>query len=126
MSRETLYGMRVTPENITVLEPNEIFVFGSNITGRHGAGAARVAALRFGAEYGIGAGLTGRCYAIPTMEGWNSLQRYVNQFLEVAQLLPQFTFLLTKIGCGLAGHAEEDVKGLFIVSPKNVIKPPGW
>ena len=111
---------------IDSLEPNHIFVFGSNLQGRHLGGAAKQAHEQFRAEWGIGAGLTGQCYAIPTMEGYDSMALYIQQFLQIASLLPQYTFLLTKVGCGIAGYDENDVKQLFKDAPSNVVKPEGW
>ena len=97
---------------ITKLAPNEIFVFGSNTAGRHGRGAALQARQQFGAVYGIGEGLTGQCYAFPTLDGSANQLRPVNthQLRESRNLLyktcatnPDKRFLLTKVGCGLAG-----------------------
>lgn len=113
-------------EFIVSLEYNEFIVVGTNLQGHHVAGAARQATDNFGAKWGIGAGLTGQCYAIPTMEGYESLKLYVEQFLIVADMLPHYDFLLTKIGCGIAGYSEDDIKKLFIDAPANVIKPKDW
>lgn len=75
-----------TPNKITELSRCEIFVFGSNLKGCHGGGAARVAMEKFGAEWGVGVGPTGRCYAIPTMQGGvETIEPYVNKFLEYAK-----------------------------------------
>ena len=111
---------------IDSLKENEYFVFGSNIDGHHMAGAAKQAMDQFGAEWGVGVGLTGQCYAIPTMEGIVSLSLYVDQFIEVSTLLPTKTFLLTKIGTGIAGYSEEEIKPLFSQVPSNVILPKEW
>lgn len=111
---------------IESLQPNQIFVFGSNLAGHHIGGAAYQAAVYFGAEWGVGVGLTGECYAIPTMGGWEELTLYVKQFIKVAELLPQYEFLLTKIGCGIAGYAEYEIKPLFARVPSNIVKPEGW
>lgn len=121
-----------TPENVTALEPNEIFVFGSNEAGRHGAGAAKTAHDLFGAEYGVGEGPTGRCYAIPTLNGElkklrpERLTVYVNRFVMFAKEHPELRFLLTRVGCGLAGLREKDMIELFKSTSVNVIKPAGW
>src|SRR3990167_3435276 len=103
---------------ITELKPNEIFVFGSNTAGRHGAGAALCARLDFGARYGIGEGLTGQCYALPTL-GDHFRQRTEVELIESIRLFyqccadnPDKVFLLTKVGCGLAGYTEEYMKYL--------------
>jgi hypothetical protein len=117
---------------ITRLQPGEIFVFGSNLAGRHGAGAALQAHLLFGAEYGIGEGLTGRCYAFPTLDRWlrtrsyRSLRESRDRLYATARALPDKTFLLTKVGCGLAGYPEETMKALFARCPANIVKPEGW
>ena len=94
----------ITPDYITRLEPNEIFVFGSNLAGFHGGGAARIAYEQFGAEWGVGVGRTGQCYAIPTMQGGvETIRPYVNEFIRYAEQHPELTFLVTRIGCGIAG-----------------------
>ena len=127
--------MRYTPDNITKLSDNEIFVFGSNESGRHGKGAAKTA-LGFGAKWGQAKGLQGRTYGIPTKD--HSIRRtlsiaeikpYVDDFIQFAKDNPQLTFLVTEIGCGLAGHKHKDIKQLFewaksvcnIVLPKKFI-----
>lgn len=118
-----------TPENITSLKPHEIFVFGSNLAGRHGAGAALLAAKLFGAQRGVGEGLTGQCYALPTKDEFiktlplNEINRYVAEFLNVAWKHPKLTFLVTKIGCGLAGYDVEEIAPMFHKIPNNVILP---
>lgn len=114
---------RYTPENITSLKPTEIFVFGSNIAGRHAAGAAALAVDKFGAIEGHGEGLQGQSYAIPTMEGLDSLKAAVFRFMLFAVQNPSKTFLVTKIGCGIAGHKPEDVAPFFAGHPANVILP---
>lgn len=110
--------MRITPENITQLSENEIFVFGSNEQGAHGAGAARVA-LAFGAELGMGFGFAGNTFAIPTKD-WSIktlpldvIKHYVERFLVAAKLHPELTFLVTAIGTGLAGYTVADIAPLF-------------
>ena len=118
--------MRSTSENITELKENEIFVFGSNIQGNHAGGAARTAVEKFGAIMGQGVGLQGQSYAIPTMEGLESLIKHVNEFIEFTKNNPQLTFYLTKVGCGIAGYEEHRIKPLFSDTPSNVIKPEGW
>ncbi len=119
-----------TPDMITRLDENEIFVFGSNKEGRHGGGAARVAAERFGAQYGVGVGRTGRCYAIPTMDGSLDLIReYVEGFRCYAYCHPELTFYVTRIGCGIAGWKDEQIAPLFqwgYRSLPNVILPREW
>lgn len=121
--------MRFTPDNVTHLAPNEIFVFGSNEAGIHGAGAARLAFKKFGAVWGVGVGHEGQTYAIPTKDfNIKSLdiaiiEKYVNKFIKDAISMPEFTFLVTKIGCGLAGFSVSQIAPMFKDIPKNVILP---
>ena len=104
---------RITPEIITTLEINDIFVFGSNLAGMHGGGAARTA-LRWGAIMGQGVGLQGRTYAIPTMfRSVDEIKPYVSDFLDFAKRHPEFRFLVTKIGCGIAGFSVKEIARLF-------------
>lgn len=103
-----------TPEHITKLNPGEIFVFGSNLSGYHGGGAARYAYNHFGAVWGQGVGLQGQSYAIPTMQGGvETIKPYVDQFIEFARQHPELTFLVTPIGCGIAGFKEDEIAPLF-------------
>lgn len=105
---------RVTPEWIDDLQENQVFVFGSNLAGMHGGGAARIARLRFGAVMGKGVGMQGRSYAIPTMQGGTkTIRPYVNDFIAYAKEHPELTFLVTPIGCGIAGFEPEDIAPLF-------------
>lgn len=105
---------RVTPEYISALQPNEVFVFGSNVHGKHYGGAAAFAVGRFGAIMGQGEGLQGQSYAIPTMEGMENMQAAVDRFIAFAQEHPELTFLVTPIGCGIAGYTPEEVAPLFL------------
>ena len=90
---------RVTPEWIHDLAPNEVFVFGSNLGGMHGGGAARIAYRCFGAKMGVGVGLQGQSYAIPTMQGGpETIRPYVDEFIDFARQHPETTFLVTPIG----------------------------
>lgn len=121
-----MYDRRFTPEMITSLAENEIFVFGSNLAGAHGGGAARMAYRRFGAVWGIGVGLTGRTYAIPTMQGGvDTIKPYVDQFIAFACEHRQLTFLVTRIGCGIAGFSDRDIAPLFAqaIEVENIILP---
>jgi hypothetical protein len=124
---------------ITRLSSNEIFVFGSNTLGLHGAGAARQAVHFFGAELGVGEGHTGQCYAFPTLNAsftGGSLQleqRTTSELVESARKLwvyasnnPDLTLLLTPVGCGLARYSEKYMKTFFVNMPDNVRKPVGW
>lgn len=109
-----------------------IFVFGSNLAGRHGKGAALDAKELWGAEYGVGEGLTGRAYAIPTkdenMKRRTILQikSSVEKFKKFAREHPEMSFFVTRIGCGLAGYTDKDIGPLFDGSPSNCELPPGW
>lgn len=112
--RPIMQNKRITPVHITSLRPNEIFVFGSNLQGIHAGGAARAARLHFGAVMGQGIGLQGQSYAIPTMQGGvETIRPYVDEFLAFAQAHPEWHFLVTPIGCGIAGFAPEDIAPLF-------------
>ena len=109
-----MYTRKYTPERITSLKPNEIFVFGSNLAGSHGGGAARLAYDRFGAIWGQGVGLQGQSYGIPTMHGGvDAIKPYVDEFIEFARQHREYTFLVTKIGCGIAGFKIEEMAPLF-------------
>lgn len=110
---------RQTDERISKLEPNQIFVFGSNLSGRHGKGAAKTA-LKWGAKYGQGIGLQGSTYGIPTKSvsvrntlPLVSIQGHVTNFIEFAKTRPDLIFLVTEIGCGLAGYKIRQVAPLF-------------
>lgn len=106
--------LKFTPENITSLEQDEIFVFGSNLAGIHAGGAARVAYERFGAIMGQGVGIQGQSYAIPTMHGGiEEIKPYVDEFIALAREWDQNTFYVTRIGCGIAGFTDEEIAPLF-------------
>ena len=105
---------RISPSWINSLEKNEIFVFGSNLQGMHGGGAARVALEQFGAVWGEGTGLQGQSYAIPTMHGGvDVIAPYVNDFIAFAKEHPELKFLVTEIGCGIAGFSVSEMAPLF-------------
>jgi len=118
-------------DRIIFLGPCEIFVFGSNEAGIHGAGAAKCAVEKFGAKMRQGYGLQGRSFAIPTKDKslrtlpLQSIAVYIDRFIEFARLNPQLSFLMTKIGTGLAGYSIDEMRELFIVRqfPSNVILP---
>ena len=115
-----------TPDFITELKENEIFVFGSNLQGMHGGGAARLAYEKFGAIWGQGVGLQGQSYGIPTMHGGvEDIKPYVDEFIEFAKSHPELTFLVTRIGCGIAGFRDEEIAPLFkeCIEIENVILP---
>ena len=103
-----------TPKFITSLKSNEIFVFGSNLAGQHGGGAARIAYEKFGAIYGQGVGLQGQSYAIPTMQGGvETIVPYVEEFIQFVKEHPELFFYITRIGCGIAGFKDEEIAPLF-------------
>ena len=109
-----------------------IFVFGANEAGIHGAGAAREALRHWGAIYGQGEGQQGMSYGIPTKDAhietlplWQ-IKIYVDNFLEYAACHTELTFLVSKIGCGLAGLRECDIAPMFAFAPSNCILPEGW
>lgn len=138
---------KYTPENITELNPNEVFVFASNTAGKHMGGAAKVAHEKFGAVWGVGYGHTGQCFAIPTLkvgassgsleklELWE-IEEMVKAFFLYARYNPDLTFYFTKIGLGIAGYELEDIASLVMreynwvadeflpsIIPSNVILP---
>ena len=121
-----MYNREYTPNMISALKDNEIFVFGSNLGGMHGGGAARAAYNRFGAVWGQGVGLQGQSYAIPTMQGGvETIKPYVDEFIEFAQAHPELKFLVTRIGCGIAGFRDEQIAPLFAAAivQDNIILP---
>ena len=120
---------RVTPERITELGENEVFVFGSNLAGAHGGGAALLAYRKFGAIWGQGVGLQGQSYGIPTMHGGvDAIKPYVDEFIEFAKIRPDLTFLVTRVGCGIAGFTNEEISPLFAKAHEvpNIVLPAGW
>lgn len=105
---------RVTSNHIERLQPNEIFVFGSNLSGHHGGGAALLAMNKWGAIWGQGIGLQGQTYGIPTMQGGvETIRPYVDEFIQFANKHPEMTFLVTEIGCGIAGFTPQEIAPLF-------------
>lgn len=110
----TDFSARTSPGRIEQLAENEIFVFGSNLAGVHGGGAARLARIRWGAVMGQGVGLQGRTYAIPTMQGGpETIKPYVDEFIAFAKAHPGLRFLVTEIGCGIAGFTPSQIAPLF-------------
>lgn len=127
-----MHRKRTTPEVVLSLEVGEIFVFGSNEAGRHGKGAALTALKKFGAIYGCANGIQGQSYGIPTVNSsirntlsLEQISTYVNEFIEYAKKHSEYTFLVTEIGCGLAGLKTEDVGPLFkeAVNVENIHLP---
>ena len=120
------YNRRYTPDRISELKENEIFVFGSNLEGSHDGGAAKLAYNRFGAVWGLGTGIQGRSYAIPTIQGGvETIRPFVAAFIQFAKQNTTLTFLVTRIGCGIAGFRDEEIAPLFedALDLENVILP---
>ena len=120
----------LTPENITELDPDEIFVFGSNLDGNHAGGAARTA-IKWGAKMGQAEGIQGKTYAIPTMfDTVEEIKPYINRFIQYAKLNPYKRFLVTKIGCGIAGFDYKLIAPMFISKIRenisNICLPKEW
>ena len=121
-----MYDREYTSERISELRENEIFVFGSNLAGAHGGGAAWLAYRRFGAVWGEGVGLHGRTYAIPTMQGGvDTVNPCVDRFILFSKEHKELTFLVTRIGCGIAGFRNEEIAPLFkdAICVENIILP---
>lgn len=126
---ESKVQKRYTPEHINYLEENEIFVFGSNLQGWHGGGAAAAAHMWFGAIWGCGVGIQGQSYAIPTMHGGvKEIKPFVDEFIVYAKEHPELTFLVTRIGCGIAGFKDDEIAPLFREAKDmgNVILPESF
>ena len=129
ISRYSMEKKRTTPTYINELAPGEIFVFGSNLRGIHAGGAARIALNKFGAIMGQGVGLQGQSYAIPTMQGGvETIKPYVDEFIAFAREHRELTFLVTRIGCGIAGFTDWQIAPLFADArhDDNIILPEGW
>ena len=121
-----MYNRAYTSDRFSELKENEIFVFGSHLAGAHGGGAARFAYERFGAVWGEGVGLHGQTYAIPTMQGGvDTIKPYVDAFIRFAKEHPERMFLVTRIGCGIAGFRDEEIAPLFAdsIDVENIILP---
>ena len=120
---------RISPDFINNLKPNEIFVFGSNLDGMHGGGAARVAYNNFGAIWGQGVGLQGQSYGIPTMHGdIDDIKPYVDEFINFAKSHTELKFLVTRIGCGIAGFTDKEMAPLFkdAIEIENIYLPKSF
>jgi len=129
----------ITPDRISNLAHNEIFVFGSNLEGKHYGGAARFAVMKFGAEMGNPIGLQGQSYAIPTLSAPGGARncdklppqeigKYVQEFANFASQNPNMFFYVTPIGCGIAGFTEQEIAPLFkcCVGMQNVALPQSF
>ncbi|MDE5788111.1 MAG: hypothetical protein K2H79_06175 [Bacteroidaceae bacterium] len=124
-----MYNREYTPDKITEMKPNEIFVFGSNLAGAHGGGAALLAYSRFGAVWGQGVGIQGQSYALPTMQGGvETIKPYVDEFIRFAKTRPDLKFYVTQIGCGIAGFKVEEIAPLFqtAIGVENIILPQAF
>lgn len=105
---------KFTPDHITKLDQDDVFVFGSNLQGQHLGGAARYAVEHFGAVMGQGEGFQGQSYAIPTMfADVDAIKPYVDRFIDFARECDQNTFYVTRVGCGIAGFTDEQIAPLF-------------
>lgn len=119
-------------KEITALGDGQYFVFGSNLAGKHIGGAALTAKNKFGAIEGKGEGIQGQSYAFPTLDEsleqrtHAELNESVRKLYSIAKSMPDKTFFLTKVGCGLAGYEEEYIKSLFKNAPQNIILPKDW
>lgn len=119
-------------ESLFTQTGTNIFVFGSNLAGRHGAGAAKFAMKYCNAVYGQGFGFQGKSFAIPTKDEWmkvlplDAIESFVRQFLHFAEQNPNLTFYVTPIGTGLAGYQHHQIAPMFRDAPKNCILPTQW
>lgn len=124
--------MRTFHVDGTLPTQTSIFVFGSNLAGYHGGGAARAAHEQFGAKLGIGIGLIGSSYAIPTKDRHvetmplDAISAHVEEFLRYADAHPTTTFFVTRIGCGLAGYSDGDIAPMFKTASPNCNLPEAW
>ena len=129
LPRRAFWQDRITPPVVEQLAPDEIFVFGSNLAGLHGGGTARQAFLHFGARMRQGRGLCGQSYAIPTMQGGpDTIAPYVSEFIGTAMKCPRLRFLVTPIGCGLAGFSPAEIAPLFrrAIEVPNIFLPESF
>lgn len=128
----TRHERRFHPDNTLPRGKEAVFVFGSNLAGRHGAGAAKTAHVNFRAEYGVGRGPTGMAYALPTkgkkldVLPLEVVAQHVANFLDHARQNPKTEFFVTRVGCGLAGYRDEQIAPLFKKAPLNCSLPEPW
>lgn len=111
---------------IETLQPDEVFVFGSNASGAHGGGAALFAYERFGAVWGQSEGLQGQSYGIDTMSGLEVFREQARRFVDFAAQHPELRFRVTEVGCGIAGYTPAQVAGFFADAPPNVVLPESF
>lgn len=112
---------------------NQVFAFGSNLSGIHGAGAAKAAMMHYGAIYGVGQGPMGMSYALPTVKfniagplPLEEIKNCINQFIEHAEAHPAQEFMVTRVGCVLAGYKDSDIAPMFTGAPENCSMPDTW
>ncbi len=123
---------RYHPDNTIPKGADWIWVFGSNLAGRHGDGAAKVARVNFRADYGTGRGPTGQAYAIPTKDkqlkviALRDIETSIADFIQYANLYPEKQFFVTRVGCGLAGYSDDEIGPLFTAAPANCSLPMEW
>lgn len=120
---------KITPDKVYHLNPNEVFVFGSNVKGVHSGNAALVAVRKFGASLGVAEGLQGRSYAIPTVGlSFEDMKKGIDRFFEYAKKHPHLKFWVTRIGCGTAGYSDSVMAPLFLQAKSlpNVALPKEW
>jgi len=126
------FDVKLRPEPVILMMEGDVFVFGSNLAGIHGAGAAKTALQKYGAVMGVGVGHRGNSYAIPTKDSRlqilsiDEIRSRVDEFKEFARVSPNLRFRVTRIGCGLAGYSDADISPLFRGSPSNCLLPAGW
>lgn len=124
--------MRKFHQDGTQPSPSQIFVFGSNLSGIHGAGAAKAAVTHYGAVLGDGIGLSGRSYAIPTKNhflaklGLDEIAQYVEEFAAYTHAHPELEFFVTRVGCGLAGNSDADIAPMFATCNTNCSFAHQW
>lgn len=132
-------GAHLFHDDMAPVAESEIFVFGSNLKGRHGKGAALTAMKQYGAEYGVGEGFTGRCYALPTRNANQvgekaevttltlaEVRKHIKVFMDVAESKKDKRFYVSRVGCGHAGFSDEQIAPLFAGAPANCSLPIEW
>lgn len=123
---------KIGTDKVYVHGEHSVFVFGSNLAGIHGSGAALAARRLYGARNGIGEGFQGASYALPTMDNemrtleLHEIRKHVGTFIRYAKLFPELTFFVTRVGCGLAGLTDEQIGPMFAGAPDNCDLPHGW
>lgn len=116
----------IAPDFVDHLEDGQIFVAGTNIYGTHGGGAARYAVEHFGLQNGVAEGLSGDTYALPSMGTLEEIKAAADRFIAFAADNPEKTFIMSRVGCGIAGHSDAEIAPMFADAPQNIIRPRGW